>query len=236
MLQPRILAVDDKPDVRRMLRFLLTEQNYLVDEAGDVREVIGKITENRPDLILLDWMMPGRSGYDLMKQLRSSRSMRDIPIIMVTAKTSEDDQVKAMYNGADDYVTKPFSPRDLSVRIKALLRRTKPHADKSPVVMGAIKIYPSERKLEINDNRVAIGPTEFRLLHFFVANPGRVYSRAQILDNVWGINKFIEERTIDVHIRRLRKVLGGSGMHSPIETVRGLGYRFQDSSSERPEP
>lgn len=232
MTQLLILVIDDDPGVRKVLRYSLQAEDYAVQTAADAEQGLAYIKQAPPDLILLDWMMPGLSGLDLVKRLRARSETRHIPIIMLTAKVAEDDKVKGLLEGADDYVSKPFSIRELNARIRSLIRRAKPHKLPEPIVIGAIRLDPNERKVTINGRRVTMGITEFKLLHFFAAHPNRVYSRAQILDYVWGVNKFIQERTVDVHILRLRKVLEQHGSAEMIETVRGLGYRLRESAED----
>ena len=226
MQHPIILVVDDDPGLRKVLNYSLNAKNYTVYQASDAQQALVSIKDNPPDLILLDWMMPGLSGFDLLKNLRAHQETRDIPIIMLTAKATEDNQVKGLLEGADDYITKPFSIRELNARIQSLLRRAKPHISGEKIILGVIEIDPKERYLILDGVSVTIGHTEFHLLHFFITHPKRVYSRTQILDHVWGVNKFIQERTVDVHILRLRKLLEAHGMSNVIETVRGLGYRL----------
>ncbi len=225
---PSALIVEDNLSVRQMLKFFLSSEGYVVYSANDAKQAFDLLNKKLPDIILLDWMMPGMSGYDAMMRLRSQETTRHIPVIMLTAKTEEEDKIKALLGGADDYITKPFSPREVMTRIKVLLRRAKPHAVTDEVIFGPITLQPAERCLMINNHVVSITSTEFNLLLFFIKHPGRAYSRTQILDHVWGVNKFIEERTIDVHIRRLRKVLNPYGLHSAVETVHGFGYRMRN--------
>ena len=228
MFRPLALVVEDNAGVCQMLKFSLSNEGYQICFARNARQALDLINKKLPDVILLDWMMPGMDGYDMMQRLRVQETTQNIPVIMLTAKTEEEDKIKALLGGADDYVTKPFSPREVITRIKALLRRVKPHAMMDIVQFGPIAMHPADRSLEIGPRTVSITSTEFNLLHFFITYPGRAYSRAQIMDSVWGANKFIQERTIDVHIRRLRKVLKPYDLDSCIETVHGFGYRLRD--------
>ncbi|WP_126456486.1 phosphate regulon transcriptional regulator PhoB [Sulfuriflexus mobilis] len=226
MAKPHILLIEDEAPIREMLRLALSKFGYTVSEAADTREARESIKEQLPDLMLVDWMLPGESGVELVRQLKREDLTRDIPVIMVTARIEEDDRVKGLEVGADDYVCKPFSPKELNARIKAVLRRTQPQLSDEPVEVESLRIEPDSHRVFANDEALEIGPTEFRILHFFMTHPERVYSRAQILDLVWGNNVYIEERTVDVHIRRLRKVLAPGGHDNLVQTVRGAGYRF----------
>jgi two-component system phosphate regulon response regulator PhoB len=179
-----------------------------------------------PDLILLDWMLPGISGIELAKRLRSDQRTRDIPIIMLTARTDERDKILGLEAGADDYITKPFSPRELMARVRAVLRRRAPQMSEESVKVEGLELSPATHRVNANGQNIDLGPTEFRLLHFFMTHVERVYSRSQLLDQVWGDHVFVEERTVDVHIRRLRQALEPSGLDSLVQTVRGSGYRF----------
>ena len=227
MSAAEILVVDDEPAVCEMLYFALGGEGYRVSRAFDAGQALDKIRRHVPDLVLIDWMMPGMSGVGLVRSIRSNPATRDLPIIMVTAKTDEDHRIAGLSAGADDYVTKPFFKRELSARIKALLRRTKPHKGLEKVESGALSLDPAQRLLEIAGQPLAIGPTEFDLLHFLVLQPKRVFTRRRILDAVWGIDKFVEERTVDVSIGRLRKALDACGYAAAVVTVRGVGYCFQ---------
>lgn len=226
MAKPHILLIEDEAPIREMLRLALSKFGYTVSEAADTREARESIKEQLPDLMLVDWMLPGESGVELVRQLKREDLTRDIPVIMVTARIEEDDRVRGLEVGADDYVCKPFSPKELNARIKAVLRRTQPQLSDEPVEVENLRIEPDSHRVFANDEALEIGPTEFRILHFFMTHPERVYSRAQILDLVWGNNVYIEERTVDVHIRRLRKVLAPGGHDKLVQTVRGAGYRF----------
>jgi two-component system phosphate regulon response regulator PhoB len=184
------------------------------------------VASNPPDLVLLDWMLPGMSGVDLARRLRREDVTAKLPIIMLTARVEENDRVHGLEVGADDYITKPFSPRELIARINAVLRRSQGAADEAPIEYDGLSLDPVGHRVQINGERLSLAPTEFRLLHFFMSNPDRVYSREQLLDHVWGRGVFVEERTVDVHIRRLRKALAEQAYDRFIQTVRGAGYRF----------
>jgi two-component system phosphate regulon response regulator PhoB len=227
--ETQILVVDDESPVRELLAATLMGAGYRVEQAPDgyqARE--GLAMDNLPDLILLDWMMPGMSGLEFAKWLKRDDRFADIPVIMLTARDDEDYKVLGLEAGVDDYVTKPFSTRELLARIKAVLRRA--GADESKIVRTrtGLEIDLAQHRVLAHDNPVQLGPTEFKLLHFFMTHPERVYSRAQLLDLVWGHNVYIEERTVDVHIRRLRKALEPSGFEALVQTVRGVGYRFSE--------
>jgi two-component system phosphate regulon response regulator PhoB len=226
MSNPYILIVEDEAPIREMLRLALSRAGFTLMEAGDTQQAHTLIFERLPQLVLLDWMLPGMSGIEFANRLKKDDITKDIPIIMLTAKTEEADKIRGLEIGADDYVTKPFSPRELIARIKAVLRRTMPLSDAECLTVKNLKLFPSEHRLTIDDQDVHIGPTEFRLLHFFMTHQDRVYNRTQVLDHVWGGNVYIEERTVDVHIRRLRKSLDEWGYDSLVQTVRGVGYRF----------
>jgi len=221
-----ILLVEDEPAIRDMIRLALHQGGFDCDEAADTREASRRIREAPPDLILLDWMLPGVSGVEFARQLRADRRTRDIPIIMLTARVQEHDKIRGLDSGADDYVTKPFSPRELIARIRALLRRTEPRAADRPIDIDGLQLDPVTHRVIANGQKVELGPMEFRLLHFFMTHPERVHSRGQILDSVWGTNVYVDERTVDVHIRRLRQALESGRYQHLIQTVRGAGYRL----------
>jgi len=223
---PRILVVEDEPAIRELLRVNLVDAGYEVQEASDAESAQGLLNAALPDLLLLDWMLPGQSGLAWAKRLRSDNRTRDIPIIMVTARSEEADRVAGLEAWVDDYVTKPFSPRELKARIKSVLRRRAPEAAQEALSVGPLKRDPVTHRVTVNDDTVIMGPTEFRLLRYLIARPERVHSRAQLLDQVWGDHVYIEERTVDVHIRRLRVALEPFGAADLIETVRGSGYRL----------
>lgn len=229
----KILVVEDEPAIREMVSFALNQSGYETTEAEDA-ECARKILQNRqPDLILMDWMLPGISGVELTRELKQSKLTRDIPVIMLTARGEEDDKVRGLECGAEDYITKPFSPRELAARIKVILRRLAPHATEEVVEAGGMQLDPSSYRVSVNGQEVELGPTEFRLLHFFMTHREKVYSRTRLLDRVWGTNVYIEERTVDVHIRRLRKALEPYGVQGLVQTVRGAGYRFSEQVSSR---
>ena len=221
-----ILVVEDETPIREMISFVLDQNGFNAIEASDIEQALAKIHEPYPDLILLDWMLPGGTGVALAKKLKQNEYTRNIPIIMLTARSDEDDKVKGFDAGVDDYVTKPFSPKELIARIKAVIRRVSPTSLEEEVDFHGLKLDPVAHRVAINGNSLDLGPTEFRLLHFFMTHTERVYSREQLLDNVWGTNIYVEDRTVDVHIRRLRKAISGEGHDDFIQTVRGAGYRF----------
>ena len=225
-----ILLVEDEPAILELLEFTLAPKGYKLVRALDAGQARAAIGASLPDLVILDWMMPGESGVQLARALRSDARTRHLPIIMLTAKADEADKVKGLDAGADDYVTKPFSPRELLSRVNALLRRRAPeHADE-PISYGPLVVDPSRHEARANGHLLDIGATEFKLLRFFVAHPERVFSRTQLLDQVWGDHTFIEERTVDVHILRLRKALTQSNTENLVQTVRGAGYRLAQTT------
>jgi len=221
-----VLVVEDEAAIREMIRFALGKSDMKVKCAANGPEALAKINEKIPDIVLLDWMMPKMSGPELIRRLRKDPLTKHIPIIMLTAKVSEDDKVTGLYSGADDYVTKPFSPRELVARITAVLRRSDPTDNEGKIVLGSITVDTSSKEVFLGKNTTRIGPTEYRLLEFFMTHPKRAYSRSQLLDHVWGTNVFLEERTVDVHIRRLRKILSSANLDHYVQTVRSYGYRF----------
>lgn len=224
----RILVVEDEPSIRQMLRLALERAQFQVMEAGDVQAARLKVAEARPDLILLDWMLPGVSGVELARELKGDAHHRDIPIIMVTARAEEEDRVRGLNIGCDDYVSKPFSFPELIARIRAVLRRTLPGGETETLAVAGLQVDHASQRVTAKGEPIHLGPTEYRLLHFFVSHPDRVYTREQVLDRVWGQNVYVEERTVDVHIRRLRKALEPFGYDGMIQTVRGTGYRFSE--------
>jgi two-component system phosphate regulon response regulator PhoB len=230
MSQRKILVVEDERPIREMLVFNLGRAGYQVRPAADGREARAAIADGRPDVVLMDWMLPDISGLELTRQLKRDPETREIPIIMVTARAEEDDRVTGLDGGADDYLVKPFSPRELLARIRAALRRTTAGEDEV-IQAGELRLDTASHEVKVGKTEVVLGPTEYRLLEFFMLHPDRVYSRPQLLDRVWGGNVYIEERTIDVHIRRLRKALSPFGYDELIRTVRGSGYRFAPNSS-----
>ncbi|MEP2653155.1 MAG: phosphate regulon transcriptional regulator PhoB [Paraglaciecola sp.] len=222
----RILLVEDEAPIREMLKFVLEQSGYEAIEAEDYDVALEKIIEPYPDLILLDWMLPGGTGVQLAKKLKQHEYARDIPIIMLTARGEEEDKIRGLDAGADDYVTKPFSPKELVARVKAVIRRVTPTSSEDAIDFQGLKLDPVSHRVTSNDIPIEMGPTEFKLLHFFMTHAERVYSREQLLDNVWGTNVYVEDRTVDVHIRRLRKALSSFEHDNMIQTVRGAGYRF----------
>jgi two-component system phosphate regulon response regulator PhoB len=221
-----ILIVEDEKPIREMVGFSLGRAGFSVTEAGDISEAFECLARQLPDLILLDWMLPGASGLELARRLKRDDLTRDVPIIMLTARGEEEDKVTGLEAGADDYITKPFSPRELQARIRAVLRRSSSEDGAGVVRIEGLELDTESHRVNANQAPVDMGPTEFRLLEFFMTHPERVYSREQLLDRVWGRNSFVEERTVDVHILRLRKALAPSGYESMIQTVRGAGYRL----------
>ncbi|ASR42101.1 MULTISPECIES: phosphate regulon transcriptional regulator PhoB [unclassified Luteimonas] len=228
-MQKRILIVDDEPAIRDMVAFALRKGEFEPMHAGDAREAQSAIVDRVPDLILLDWMLPGTSGLELARRWRKDALTRDIPIIMLTARGEENDRVGGLEAGVDDYVVKPFSARELLARIRAVMRRARDDDEDGSVTVGTLRIDGAAHRVFAGNEPVQIGPTEYRLLHFFMTHPERVYSRSQLLDHVWGGSVYVEERTVDVHIRRLRKTLEPSGLDGMVQTVRGAGYRFSAS-------
>jgi len=221
-----ILIVEDEKPIRDMIAFGLRRAGYQVSEAEDCGEARARIADRRPDLLLVDWMLPDMSGLELTRQLKRDKDTREVPVIMLTARADESDKVTGLEGGADDYVTKPFSPRELVARINAVLRRAAPGGAEDLLEAEGLKLDQAGHRVTAGDRTVPLGPTEYRLLSFFMTHPDRVYSRGQLLDRVWGGNVYVEERTVDVHIRRLRKALEECGYDRFIQTVRGTGYRF----------
>ena len=221
-----VLIVDDEKAIREMIIFALSSAGMKVRGAKSGKTALLKIFDKKPDILLLDWMMPGMSGPELTRRLRKDPLTADIPIIMLTAKATEDDKVTGLYAGADDYIVKPFSPRELIARITAILRRTTPGDQDGKIRTGKITMETESRQVFFGKSAVHIGPTEYRLLEFFMTHTRRVFTRTQLLDHVWGTNVFLEERTVDVHIRRLRKILSTGNLDHYIQTVRSHGYRF----------
>ncbi len=221
-----ILIVEDEQPIREMVMFALAGAGYEVREAADSRQAQGIIAERLPDLVLLDWMLPGISGIDFARRLKKEELTRDLPVIMLTARAEEEDTIQGLESGADDYITKPFSPRELVARIRAVLRRGGPAAENEILSANGLSLDLASHRVSAGETLLEMGPTEYRLLEFFMSHPERVYSRSQLLDRVWGSNVYVEERTVDVHIRRLRKALEPHGHDALIQTVRGAGYRF----------
>lgn len=221
-----ILLVEDEPGIQELLKLNLGQAGHQVTAADDAEGALQYLKTTLPDVILLDWMLPGMSGIDLCRRLRADKRYQPVPIIMLTARGEEQDRVAGLDTGADDYITKPFSPRELVSRIRAVLRRRAPQMTEELVETAGLRLDPVSHRVTGNGKPLELGPTEFRLLHFFMTHPERVYTRSQLLDQVWGDDVFVEERTVDVHIRRLRIALEVSSHHSLVQTVRGAGYRF----------
>ena len=224
MAKQSILVIDDEPAIRDMLQIALDAAGFKVGLAEDAKQAYPIIIDTPPDLILLDWMMPGTSGIELLRRLR--RDEINVPVIMLTAKVEEASKIAGLDSGADDYIAKPFSPRELVSRVKAIMRRTSEESMKEVIFAGDLKLNQLNRRVNIGDTLVSLGPTEYKLLQFFLTHQDRVYTRDQILDNVWGRNVYLDERTVDVHIRRLRKAISIAGHENYVQTVRGAGYRF----------
>lgn len=222
----RILVVEDEAPIREMLSFVMEQHGYQTVEASDYESALAQIVEPFPDMILLDWMIPGGSGIQLAKKLKNTEFTRNIPIIMLTARGQEEDKIRGLEVGADDYITKPFSPKELIARMRAVFRRVSPTSLDEPLEIAGLRLDPISRRVTANDEPVDMGPTEFKLLHFFMTHTERVYSREQLLDHVWGTNVYVEDRTVDVHIRRLRKAISKHQHDNLVQTVRGVGYRF----------
>lgn len=221
-----ILVVEDEDAIRGMLMMVLEQAGFLPIAAADAEEAQKIMEDTLPDLILLDWMLPGISGVEWARRLKKEPIYRDIAIIVLTARGEEEDKVRGLEIGADDYMTKPFSPRELVARIRAVLRRSGKIQGQAQITVGDLMLDTEQHRLSIGDKQLEVSPTEFRLMHFFMTHPDKVYSRTQLLDQVWGRSVYIEERTIDVHIRRLRKILEEYGREDLVQTVRGFGYRF----------
>ena len=221
-----ILLVDDEAAIRDMLSLALEAADYNVLVAENAQQAHATIIDRHPDLVLLDWMMPGTTGLELLRRLKRDELTAKIPVIMLTAKTEEDSKISGLDAGADDYISKPFSPRELMSRVKAVLRRIGRDELKEPITVGELVVDPIGHRVSIANEPINLGPTEYRLLQFFLTHQERVYSRDQILDYVWGGNVYLDERTVDVHIRRLRKAISVAGHENYVQTVRGAGYRF----------
>jgi two-component system phosphate regulon response regulator PhoB len=221
-----ILIIEDEPAIQELLTLNISQAGHNPIRALSVEQAQQLMRETMPDLILLDWMLPGMSGIEFARRLKSDDYSKAIPIIMLTARSEEVDKIRGLEVGADDYVTKPFSPRELNARIKAVLRRRAPQMTDDPIEVGSLRLDPATHRVTGNGAQLDLGPTEFRLLHYLMSNPERVHSRSQVLDRVWGDRVFVEDRTVDVHIRRLRQALSTSGHEEMIQTVRGVGYRF----------
>jgi two-component system phosphate regulon response regulator PhoB len=221
-----ILVVEDEPAIQELIAYNLKQAGHQPLRADNAEQAMNLVQNALPDLVLLDWMLPGQSGIDFARRLRTDKRTRTVPIIMLTARSDEQEKLTGLDAGADDYITKPFSPRELNARIKAVLRRRAPQMTDDVVQLGGLKLDPASHRISGNGEPVILGPTEFRLLHFLMTHPERVHSRTQLLDQVWGDHVFVEERTVDVHIRRLRKALEPTRLDRLVQTVRGTGYRF----------
>jgi two-component system, OmpR family, phosphate regulon response regulator PhoB len=223
-LSATILVVEDEPQVQELVAVNLEHAGHRVLRASSAEEAEATIRDELPDVLILDWMLPGESGVSLARRLRGAERTRNLPILMLTARAMEQDKVTGLEVGADDFITKPFSPKELAARIKAVLRRRAPQLADDAIEIDGLRLDPTARRVTAEGRAIALGPTEFRLLHFFMTHPERIYSRVQLLDHIWGDHVFIEERTVDVHIRRLRKALEPGGHDRLIDTVRGSGY------------
>ncbi len=228
MNEPTVLVVDDETAIRDMLRMALEIADFRCIEADNIHDAYTLVVDERPDIVLLDWMLPGGSGLEMLHRLKRGETTRELPVIMLTAKTTEDNVIQGLDVGADDYITKPFAPRELIARVRALLRRSAGGQANERMQVSKLVLDGESRRVMVEEDPIDMGPTEFKLLQFFMSHPERAYTRSQLLDQVWGANVYVEERTIDVHIRRLRKALQTpAGDYSPlIQTVRGTGYRF----------
>jgi len=226
MPSSNILVVEDEDAIREMLKMVLEQAGFSPITAADAEEAQQILAETMPDLILLDWMLPGASGIEWARRLKKEPQYRELPIILLTARGEEEDKVRGLEIGADDYMTKPFSPKELIARIRAVLRRSGKVNDLGQITQGDLVLDTEQHRLSIGDKQLEVSPTEFRLMQFFMTHPDKVFNRSQLLDQVWGRSVYIEERTVDVHIRRLRKILGEHGREDLVQTVRGFGYRF----------
>jgi two-component system phosphate regulon response regulator PhoB len=224
-----VLVIEDEPAIQELIAYNLKQAGHQPLRADNAEQAIRLVQDALPDLVLLDWMLPGLSGIELARRFRADKRTKSIPIIMLTARADEQDKLTGLDTGADDYITKPFSPRELNARVKAVLRRRSPQMTDDMVQAGLLSLDPSTHRVTADSEQVHLGPTEFRLLHFLMTHPERVHSRTQLLDQVWGDHVFVEERTVDVHIRRLRKALEPSKHDRLIQTVRGAGYRLSNS-------
>jgi two-component system phosphate regulon response regulator PhoB len=223
-----ILVVEDEPAVRDMIGLTLEQAGFNWIAAETISEARARVVDQNPDLVLLDWMLPDVSGLDYARQLRREEATRELPFIMLTARDAENDKIRGLDVGADDYITKPFSPRELVARIKTVLRRSGKISGDEVLSRGGLTVDSAAHRVKVGTEKIDLGPTEFRLLHFFISHPDRVFSRDQLLDRVWGSNVYIDDRTVDVHVRRLRKALSPFGRDKLIQTVRGAGYRFSE--------
>lgn len=227
-MTPQVLVVEDEVDLIELLRYNLEAENFSVATAEDAEEAMLRIAENTPDIILLDWMLPGTSGIEVCRRIRARTDTARIPIIMLTARGEEEERVRGLATGADDYVVKPFSLPELMARINALLRRSNPQLIAAVLKAGDIELDRTTHRVRRSGKEVHLGPTEYRLLEYLMGNPGRVYSREQLLDGVWGTDVYVDERTVDVHVGRLRKAINKGRVKDPIRTVRGAGYAFDE--------
>jgi two-component system, OmpR family, phosphate regulon response regulator PhoB len=227
----RILVVEDESAIAELIAMNLRHAGHLVVLAVSAEQAQREVDAVLPDLVLLDWMLPGQTGLALARQWRGAERTRELPLILLTARSEEIDKVAGLDAGADDYLTKPFSPKELMARIRAVLRRKAPEALDEMVELGGLRLDPANRRVQCRGTDLKLGPTEFRLLHFFITHPERIHSRAQLLDKVWGDHVFIEERTVDVHVKRLREALAPAQAAGMVETVRGAGYRFTQQAS-----
>jgi two-component system, OmpR family, phosphate regulon response regulator PhoB len=230
-MKPRILLVEDDLNLTELLRYNLEREGFEVKSTGDGEEALMLAQEVRPDLLILDWMIPNLSGIEVCRRLRRDPDMANMPVLMLTARTEESDRIRGLETGADDYITKPFSPRELVARIKAVLRRLRPALSGSSLTYGGIEMETASHKVTRDGETIQLGPTEFRLLRHLLEHPGRVFSREQLLDSVWGHDVYVELRTVDVHIRRLRKALNGDDKPDLIRTVRSAGYALDTDAA-----
>lgn len=231
MSNARVLVVEDEEAIATLISFSLQQAGFDVEQAASIEEAKPVLDERLPDVVLLDWMLPGTSGVQFTRQLRQDERSKDLPIILLTARSNELDKEQGLNWGADDYITKPFSPRELVARVNALLRRRAPQKTSEAITIKGLTLDPAERRVQGNGVEINFGPTEFKLLHFFMTHAERIYSRRQLLDLVWGDHVFVEERTVDVHIRRLRRALEPAKLENYIQTIRGAGYRFSPADS-----
>jgi two-component system phosphate regulon response regulator PhoB len=227
-----VLIVEDEPAILELVAVNLEHAGFAPLRAASAEQALELLRAALPDVALVDWMLPGQSGLALARRLRADARTRELPIIFLTARSEEGDKVAALDAGADDYVTKPFSPRELVARIRAVLRRRAPQLGEAPVEIAGLRLDPAAHEVRGGDRRLALSPTEFRLLHFLMTHPGRVHARARLLDAVWGADAALEERTVDVHVRRLRQALAASGHEALLETVRGSGYRLREPGTQ----
>ncbi len=221
-----ILIVEDESAIREMIRMLLERAEFSITEVDNAQQAIYQLAEQRPDLIILDWMLPDIAGIELLHRLKKDNQYQDIPIIMLTARGAEEDKVRGLNAGADDYITKPFSPKELMARIHAVLRRMDAKGIGESIIFDELELNENQRRVTIQGQPLVLGPTEFKLLHFFLTHQDKAYTRTQLLDRVWGSNVYVEDRTVDVHIRRLRKVLSPLGYDQYVKTIRSVGYCF----------